>query len=452
MLGTILGQSQGQTAKLSPVELTVDASAKGTPFPHAWEQMFGSGRAVLSLREGYRKDLRMVKQATDFQYVRFHGIFHDEVGLFDLDAAGKPVYNFSYVDQIYDGLLENGIKPFVELSFMPKKLAANPQAVHSFWYKQNISKPKDYAQWDAMVRAFTQHLVERYGIDEVAQWYFEVWNEPNIDFWVGDPKLATYLELYDHTARAVKAVDGRLRVGGPATARIGWVSEFLAHVKAKNVPADFVSTHVYGDDKPMDIFGNNEPVGQEHMVCKAVAKVHDQIAASPLPKMPLILSEFNATWDTYHEITDTTYMGPWLASTISQCDGLAAMMSYWSFSDVFEEQGVVKKPFYGGYGLVAEDNIPKPALNAFAMLHQLGETRLPLESDSALATRRADGTVVMALWNYAAPTKSAVSGADKVFVVNVTGTHARILRLDAAHGDVNRAYEAMGETGVSDAL
>src|ERR1035441_3081164 len=184
--------------------IVVDATAPTHPFPHFWEQMFGSGRAILSLRESYRNDLRDVKQITNFQYVRFHAIFHDEVGIYDEDAEGHAVYNFSYVDQIYDGLLANGVRPFVELSFMPKKLAAR-DAPHAFWYKPNVSPPKDYAKWDNLITRFTEHLVDRYGIGEVSQWYFEVWNEPNIDFWAGDPRQPTYWELYDHTARAVQA-------------------------------------------------------------------------------------------------------------------------------------------------------------------------------------------------------------------------------------------------------
>ena len=194
---------------------TIDAAAPAHPFPHYWEQMFGSGRAVLSLRAEYRSDLRAVHQITAMQYVRFHAILDDDVGVYDEDKQGKPVYNFSYVDQIYDGLLANSVKPFIELSFMPYKLAARPD-LQSFWYHPNISPPKDYTKWDDLVTQFTKHLVERYGIDEVANWYFEVWNEPNLDFWSGTPKQESYFELYDHTARDIKAVSPRLRVGGPA--------------------------------------------------------------------------------------------------------------------------------------------------------------------------------------------------------------------------------------------
>jgi xylan 1,4-beta-xylosidase len=434
----------------------VDAKAQGTPFPHYWEQIFGSGRAILSLRESYRNDLHTVKNATSFQAIRFHGIFHDEVGFFDLDASGKPIYNFSYIDQIYDGLLANGVRPFVELSFTPKKLASDPAALHAFWYKQNVSPPKDYALWDGMIAAFTQHMVDRYGIDEVSQWYFEVWNEPNIDFWTGRPAQSTYFELYDHTALAIKKVSKRIRIGGPATAQAAWAGAFLEHCRQNNIPVDFVSSHVYANDTAKDVFNTDEVIPRDRMVCRSVRKVHDEIAASPLPKTPLIFSEYNATYANEPNVTDTVYMGPWLATTISQCDGLTEAMSYWSFSDVFEEQGVVKTPFYGGYGLVAADNIPKPALNAFAMLHQLGDQRIQVDSDTALATRNNDGSIIVALWNYAPPFGTgstytpppANPGPEKGFTLKLDGiapdSRVQLWRLDADHGNVIKTYDAMG--------
>jgi xylan 1,4-beta-xylosidase len=193
------------------------------------------------------------------------------------------------------------------------------------------------------------------------------------------------------------------------------------------------------------------------MVCRSVRKVHDEIAASPLPKTPLIFSEYNATYANEPNITDTVYMGPWLAATISQCDGLTEAMSYWSFSDVFEEQGVVKTPFYGGYGLIAADSIPKPALNAFAMLHQLGDHRIHIDSDSALATRDSDGAIVVALWNYAPPFGTggtytpppANLGPEKSFTLKLDGiappsSRVQLWRLDSDHGNVIKTYDAMG--------
>jgi xylan 1,4-beta-xylosidase len=431
-------------AQTSTETITIDSSAPSHPFPHYWEQMFGSGRAILSLRASYRKDLRDVKQITDFQYVRFHAILNDEVGVYKEDTNGNPAYNFSYVDQIYDGLLEEGVKPFIELSFMPYQLASAP-TLQAFWYKPNVAPPKDWNKWDGLIKALINHLVSRYGMDEVASWYFEVWNEPNLDFWAGNPRQQTYWELYDHTARDIKQVSSRLRVGGPATAQAAWISDFIRHCAENHIPVDFVSTHVYANDRAQDVFGTNEDIPRSDMVCRAVKKVHEEIAHSSMPHEPLIWSEFNASYKNEPEVTDSTYMGPWLGNTIRQCDGLVDMMSYWTFSDVFEEQGVVKTPFYGGYGLIAVDNIPKPAFNAFAVLHKLGDQRIEVNSDSALLTRDKDGTYVIAVWNYAPPDDAGHPEHVTINFKNVKIATATIWRVDSDHGDSFRAFKQMGE-------
>jgi xylan 1,4-beta-xylosidase len=436
------GMAKGQSRD---EKIDVDLQAPSHPFPHYWEKMFGSGRAILSLRDSYRRDLREVEEATGFEYIRFHAIFHDEVGLYDEDSEGKPIYNFSYVDQIYDGLLANHVRPFVELSFMPGKLAAEP-TLHSFWYKPNVSPPKDWNKWDDLISHFARHLIDRYGIEEVSQWYFEVWNEPNLDFWAGVPKDQTYFQLYDSTARTLKQVDSRLRVGGPATAQAAWVDRFIRHTAENNVPVDFVSSHVYANDLSEDVFSTSEKIPRTEFVCRAVRKVHDQVEASSRPNLPLIWSEYNASYKNEPEVTDADFMGPWLADTIRQCDGLVSMMSYWAFSDVFEEQGVVKEPFYGGFGLIAEDGLPKPSFNAFKLLHGLGNTRIAVDSQSALVTRREDGTIVMAVWNLFLP---GATGENKRVVITLKGSggihRATVSRLDSMHGSVVRTYAAMGK-------
>jgi xylan 1,4-beta-xylosidase len=429
----------------TPESIVIDATAPTQPFPHFWERMFGSGRAGLSLRDSYRHDLRAAKQITGLEYIRFHGIFLDEMGVYDEDAQGNPVYNFSYVDQVYDGLLQNGVRPFVELSFMPDKLAAK-NAPQAFWYHPNVSPPKDWAKWDDLIDHFTRHLVERYGLEEVAQWYFEVWNEPNIDFWAGEPKQPTYWQLYDHTANDIKRVSSLLRVGGPTTAQAAWVDAFIRHCAENHIPVDFVSSHVYGNDAAKDVFGTLEDIPRDKMVCRAVGKVHDQIKASALPSLPLIWSEFNASYKNEPDVTDSTYMGPWLADTIRQCDGLVNEMSYWTFSDVFEEQGVVKQPFYGGFGLLAEGGIPKPSYAAFELLHRLGNTRLSIHSESALVTRRPDSSLVVAAWNLTPPGQE--SGAPKMVNLHfqhlAPGSRAYVSQVDREHGDPRPAYEKMG--------
>lgn len=426
--------------------VVIDTGKPGQKFPHFWEHIFGSGRAILSLRDSYRQDLKQCKKAFDIRHVRFHGIFHDEVGVYDETPDGKPVYNFSYVDQIYDGLLACGIRPFVELSFMPKKLASK-ELLHPFWYKPNVAPPKDMKKWQDLITAFAKHLVERYGIGEVSNWYFEVWNEPNLDFWGGEPKESTYYQLYDATARALKNAHLLLKVGGPATAQAAWVDRFIDFCVSKNTPVDFVSTHVYGDDTAKDVLGENRQIARDEMVAVAMKKVHDQVKRSAKPNLQIIWSEYNASYANYPEVTDSEMMAPWLANHIKSSVGLADEIAFWTFSDVFEEQGVCKKPFYGGFGLIAPDSIAKASFNAFHMLKTLGDERLPVEPQTApvLATTKKDGWLILAVWNYAGEKstgkirrfKFEIKDAEKYAV----GTCRTV---NKEHGSAYRVWQSMG--------
>jgi xylan 1,4-beta-xylosidase len=246
-----------------------------------------------------------------------------------------------------------------------------------------------------------------------------------------------------------------LIVGGPSTAQAAWVAPFLAHTKANSVPVDFVSTHVYGNDRAEDVLGTHEQIPRDKMVWRAVQKVHNEIAHSPYPNMPLLFSEYNASYANEPNITDSTYMGPWLANNIRLCDGLTQSMSYWAFSDVFEEQGVIRSPFYGGFGVMAIDGIPKPAFNAFSILHKLGDRRIPITSDSVLATATGNN-ISLALWNYAPPTGEGASyikpsgpaGPGKTFNVELKNVPANatvtVWRVDDDHSNVLKAFDAMG--------
>ncbi|HUY83547.1 MAG TPA: hypothetical protein VMU86_03160 [Steroidobacteraceae bacterium] len=423
--------------------IRVDAAAAGTPFPHFWEKMFGSGRASLAMRAGYLRDLSAVKKITDFEYVRFHGILDDDVGVYSEDEHGNPVYNFTLVDTIYDSLLKRGVRPFVELDFMPRELAFNPDDLHVFWYKPNVSPPKDYLKWDGLIRALAQHLIARYGLDEVSKWYFEVWNEPNGDFWGGVPQQQTYFDFYDQTARALKAVSPRLRVGGPATAHAAWIAAFLKHVASQNVPIDFVSTHGYADDSAENLLGTDRKVPNDARVCLAVDRVRREIDRSARPDLPLFWTEWNVMGEDGGR--DTTYVGPAVANTIRGCDGKVQMMSFWTLSDVFDEEGPSRRPFTGMFGLRAYGGIDKPSFYAFSLLHQLGDERLANPSEHALVTRTKDGGLSIALWNLVDP---GVHGETKTIRLEVSGMHPNapvaIQRIDDHYGNVLPIYKSMG--------
>lgn len=448
VLVTIIQRPEARS-RTAPSEIEekvdIDANAPAHSFPHFWEKMFGSGRAILTLRESYRNDLRAVKSVTEFDYVRFHAIFHDEVGVYDEDKNGTPVFNFSYVDQIYDGLLQNHVRPFVEISFMPKKLSSDPNALHPFWYKQNVAPPKNWDKWERLIKAFAQHLIRRYGEDEVAQWYFEVWNEPNIDFWAGVPKQSTYFELYDHTARALKSVSIRLRVGGPATAAAAWVDAFLSHVDQNDGLVDFVSSHGYADDTVQNLFGNDQDVPLDQRVCRAIRKVRSQVASSTRADLPLMWTEWNVPSFGKLHARDTVYVGAALADDIRQCDGLVDMMSYWTFSDVFEEAGPKREPFDGGFGLMAMGGIKKPSYVAFSLLHELGKQRLANQASDAIVTRREDGSLAIALWNLVDPDQV---GQKKLVRLKFEGINpdsaVSVQTLDSEHGNTLAEYQSIG--------
>jgi xylan 1,4-beta-xylosidase len=219
----------------------------------------------------------------------------------------------------------------------------------------------------------------------------------------------------------------------------------IQHAIAAHVPLDFVSTHVYGNDLSKDVFGTDENIDRAVMVSRAVKKVFQQVKASARPDLPILWTEYNASYKNEIDVTDATYMGPWLANNIRLCDGMTASMSYWTFSDVFEEQGVIKTPFYGGYGLIAEGGIPKPAFDAFAMLHRLGGERSQPDLENALVTKRADGTFAIAVWNYAGPGAEGAARNINIGVHGWSGTpryHVEIL--DSRHGSALAAWQAMG--------
>jgi xylan 1,4-beta-xylosidase len=280
-------------------------------------------------------------------------------------------------------------------------------------------------------------------LDEVSQWYFEIWNEPNIDFWGGIPRQKSYFELYDHTARDLKSASPRLRVGGPATAAASWVDAFLKHAADNHVPVDFVSTHGYADDTVENLFGTNKDIPMDDRVCRAIAKVRKQIENSASPKLPLLWTEWNVPG--MDEARDTSYVGPAVANTIRECDGMVDQMSFWTFSDVFEEGGPIPQPFEGHFGLRAEGGINKPSYYDFSLLHRLGDRRIANSNPNVIVTRRDDRTLAIAVWNLVDPDKTGTEKKFRLLFENVpNGASVKISRVDNDHGNTLAAYKAMG--------
>jgi xylan 1,4-beta-xylosidase len=381
------------------IDFWVDAKVESSPFPHYWEQCVGSCHAVMGLRQDWREQLEKCHRELGFQYVRFHGLLNDEMSVCIKDADGTLRTSFFNIDSIFDFLIKIGMKPFIELGFMPEALASGTATC--FHYKANITPPADYGQWEALIEALTRHLVERYGLPEVRTWFFEVWNEPNLKyFWAGTQE--EYFKLYEHAARAIKGVDGQLRVGGPATAINAWIPEMRDFCRKSGLPLDFVSTHHYPTDDPL--WKNNNLTIEEffrqfaHEMGKyerGVLRKMTSKARAESGDLPLYYTEWNTSAMLPDHLHDDAYSAALAAKTIADNDGLADGYSFWSFSDLFEEKGQYAAPFHGGFGLQTIHGIPKPTYRVFEMLHRLGTERVKVEGGAVstleiLAVKGAD--------------------------------------------------------------
>jgi len=373
----------------------------------------GAGRANEGLRADWQRQLRRVHDECGFRYIRFHGLFCDDMGVYREDKQGRAVYNWQYVDELFDFLGSIGMKPFVELGFMPEALASGKDTI--FWYRANVTPPKDYAKWEAFIAAFTRHVTERYGAAEVRSWYFEVWNEPNLDgFWIGKSSgrsyadflpigLAEYKKLYATTARAVKSVDASYRLGGPATAGEGWIDETLAFCAGEKVPLDFVSTHSYATSSGyLDETGNAGTVfsPDRNAITAGVRTVRAKIDASPFKHLELHYTEWSSSYTPSDPIHDSYHSAAFILDKIRHVGTAATSMSYWTFTDIFEEAGPRATPFHGGFGLLNYQDLPKPSYFAYRFLHRLGYTELACADPDAFVCRDAAGGLQALFWDF----------------------------------------------------
>jgi xylan 1,4-beta-xylosidase len=365
-----------------------------------FKQCVGAGRANEGLRADWQRQLAYVRKECEFNYIRMHGLFTDDMGVYREDKAGNPQYNWQYIDELHDFLLSIGIKPFVELGFTPKAMASGSQTI--FWWNGNVTKPKDLTKWEGLIRAFTAHLKERYGEDEVRTWYFEVWNEPNLSgFFAGTQQ--DYFDLYAVTARAIKSVSPHYKVGGPATAGCGWISEFINFCVTNRSPVDFISTHTYAVTQGfLDAEGNGGTVFSPHgdSISGDVIRVRKQIAGSALPKLELHFTEWSASYTPSDPIHDSYHSAAFILDRLKHTGDAAQSMSYWVFTDIFEEAGPRWTPFHGGFGLLNYQDIRKPAFFAYQFLNRLGAAELQNNDSASWICTAPDGSVQALLWNF----------------------------------------------------
>ena len=432
----------------APVTVGVQADGDLGELDRPWRPMIGSEHLSHALSpdttggrfigEELTAALRAAKEELGVKTVRAHGILCDDLEVYR-EVDGEPVHDFTGVDRVYDHVRSLGLYPVVELSFMPADLASDTTKT-VFEYGAIVSPPKDWERWYDLIRDLTQHVVDRYGIDEVVEhWSFEVWNEANLEvFWSGTPE--EWMKMYDVTAAAVRSVDDRLLVGGPSSAAAGWVEELLAHVEHSGAALDFVSTHTYGSP-PLDFRGSLERYGRAGT--------------------PIWWTEWGVTPTHFNEVSDAVFSGVFLLRGMASAMGRIEALSYWVVSDHFEELGRPPALFHGGFGLRTVGELRKPRWWALKLLESLGSTRVPVALDGdgagslveALATRDESGEVAVLVWNMTLDQTKATGAEDlsREVSVTVSGLAPRAAytlhhqRVDADHSNIARVWETLRE-------
>jgi xylan 1,4-beta-xylosidase len=468
------------------------AQRESTPLAHYWSFCSAAGRANEGLRENWREHLRLTVKHCGTRRLRFHGLFHDDMFACRRNGSGELVFNFQYIDELFDALLAANVRPFVEFGFFPKDLAPASE-IRCFWWQAHVTPPDDLREWSRLVESAVRHFIQRYGREEVRSWYFEVWNEPNLWFFFNATK-SKYFELYRATALAVKGVDPELKVGGPATSnfvpddrfdgeqqeghkaithqledlgkaewRGVWIEEFLEYCANERLPVDFVSTHPYPTDIPFghDVTGmRTRPSDATLSDLKWLRAAIDQ---SAFPSAEIHLTE----WSTSPSARDFTHDYPQSAAYILKTNiaaaGLVDSLAYWTFTDVFEENGAGDAAFHGGFGLINYQGIVKPAFHAYRFLNQLGTEEI-FRSDGFLATRsKQPGHVRAVVCHYpdqypgSPPFALSMAEAEKILAIGQSTIRSMLIHdlpprtpylvetVDAEHGFAVRAWQAMGQ-------
>lgn len=384
-----------------------------------WKELTTFGRAVEGLRADVQKQFRELQSEIGFKYVRFHGIFNDEMMIYDVDKYGYISYNWTYVDELFDFFMEIGIRPFVELSFMPSELKSSDETTLFFW-QSNISPPKDINLWTDLVKEFVRHCVNRYGLQEVSTWYFEVWNEPEYQytFWGGTRE--DYFQLYKDTSLAIKSISPDLKVGGPAITHgtllgSNWIDEFLIYCKSEDVPLDFVSIHIYPEYITQEIaeevyqkFIENRPLPEmaeirkiyhnEDHTMDTICRLNNILDTKLRYRPEIHITEWNASSFLGNLIHDTAYISTFIVKNVLENMGKVNSLGYWAFTDIFEEEKLRASHFHGGFGLINKDGLKKASYYAYYLLNKLGRELVEQGNDYVIT--REDNDIQIMAYNY----------------------------------------------------
>ena len=434
----------------SPQSRVVHADLSHVTGPHSQVPLLvvGAGRAEEGLRADWQEQLATVQSEIGFHYLRMHGLLCDEMGVYNEDKQGNPEFNFQYVDTLYDALLKLHIRPFVELGFMPTKLASGTSTI--FWWKGNTSLPKDPAKWAMLMKALMDHWKERYGEDEINQWYFEVWNEPDIRGFFPYP-LEDYFKLYKTTSEAIRAECAKCRIGGPASA-IPYAAEeaFEKWIIANPEPIDFIAVHAYGVKQGfLDEDGSAGTIidPDPDSVSGRMRHSRELLDATPLHNLELHFTEWSSAYTPTDYMHDQYHQASFILDKVKRATPYVNSMSYWTFTDIFEENGPRFTPFHGGFGMINLEGIKKPSFYAFRFLSRLEGEDVESDDSRSWVTRSKDGSITALAWDYS-PVVPPTGKTDQVFYKQeLPSTDKGQLTLDIEHVPNGRYKVVVYQTG-----
>ncbi|MGN1404644.1 MAG: hypothetical protein ACI4WM_00115 [Erysipelotrichaceae bacterium] len=404
------------------MKIVINKDIKEKEFNKHWKFCVGSPHASYALRKDYHDQLKQVHDELGIERVRFHGIFNDDMHTFHKMKDFMPIpygnkyeeRNYHFIKTAYDNILNAGMKPFVELSFMPKHLARNKRR-GVFFYKPYIAPPKDLNKWEAYIKDFINFLIYTYSKEEVESWYFEVWNEPDLKLPFFNGSKEDYFRMYETTVKAIKSIDEKIQTGGPSTSGSKWVNDLIEYCDKRNIPIDFISTHEYAGDPLGGLEGNEEDIkismdllaGVKYYkeldhdnlldLYRRISRADDVLknmnedamilysekAKNDAGRRPLFYTEWNMCASFGAEINDTSMQAAYMLHTILNTQKSIDGSSVWCFTDLFEELHPFPEEFHGGFGLLTKSGIKKPAYHLLEILNHMPEKYLDISSNEA---------------------------------------------------------------------
>jgi len=447
-------------------EVTVRVDKVLRPRPAHFHSLINIDQTFLMLRADMVEQLAMAAREIGARYVRSIGVFDDVLRVYVKDKPWGPRLNWQNIDAIYDRLLAAGLRPYQAMSFTPDLLAASADK-RIFTTRSNTSAPADYEKWAWLVGEFARHVVDRYGLEEVSKWFFEVWNEPNLEFFAGT--MEEYWRLYEYAARAVKGVDARLAIGGPATARGEHIDDFLAAMAKGSgvfggpVPVDFISTHIYNNDSEWSALSpfkgeQAEKQSQSADFCIRLMRIVSRQCRQAGFTGPLHWTEWGRMWNPYKPERETANEAAFILKTVGSFYAepqLGDLFSYWNLSDIYDQVGFGDSAFQGNYGMLNLQGLKKTSYHAHEILARLAPNLIGVEGAGfdeafgAFAAAEGRATVDVVLYNFQYERAEAVPPREvRLTVGPFEPSRARLRvihrRIDEDHSNIVAHWRAMG--------